>query len=160
MSSRRLMVFQWFKYTIYLLLAANIPLFLWEEWLAASHTFAGKISPGDLISAFNATFDTAAWVVLLLLFEMETFQIHQERITGFLKWMLHGVRAFCYLFIGYAFYGYAVQCAGLYDVAAIRLEDLCSLAGENASFLLALDDFAAITAANCSSLPVTPVMYE
>lgn len=159
-SARRLMIFQWFKYGIYLLLALNILLFLSEEWLAASHTFSGGVLPADLIGAFNATVDTAAWVVLLLLFEMETFQIPEERVTGSRNWPLHGIRAFCYLFIGYAFYGYAVQCAGLYNVSAIRPHDLCGLAGDNASFMVSVDDFVAITAANCASLPVTPVMYQ
>jgi hypothetical protein len=47
--------------------------------------------------------------VLLLLFELETAVIPDEKLRGWLKWFLMAVRAGCYFFIVYAFYGYCLQ---------------------------------------------------
>jgi len=152
-------IFQRFKYGIYFLLALDILLFLWQEWLAAAHTFADGVSAGDLVNAFTATIDTAAWVVLLLVFELETSQIPPERLTGRLRWALHGVRAFCYVFIVFAFYGYILQCNSLYDVSTIAVAEVCSLADTGASYLVTLDEFAAITTA-ISSTAILTILFR
>lgn len=144
------------KYAIYLLLGANIGLFLYTEWQAARVTFQDGLSPGDLIEAFTATIDTAAWVVLLLLFELETFVIPDARLRGKLRWTLHGVRAFCYLFIVYAFYGYVLECLGLYRASPLDLADPCVLAGSGAMLLQGLNEFAELTVENCAVLAAAP----
>ena len=69
-NNTRHSLFKAAKYIVYLLLSFNIYLFLQEELLALSFTFADGIEPGQLIQAFSATIDTAAWVVLLLMFEL------------------------------------------------------------------------------------------
>ncbi len=140
------------KYTIYVLLAINIGMFLYTEWQAARHTFQDGVSPGDVIEAFTATIDTAAWVILLLLFELETFVIPDTRLRGNLRWALHGVRAFCYLFIVYAFYGYVLECLGLYRVLPLAAADPCALADTGAALLTGLNEFVALDAANCAGL--------
>ena len=99
-------IFRLFKYTVYALLTYNIYLFFQEEWLATEQTFSQGIVFSDLISGFAATIDTAAWVVLLLLFELETSVIddrvlRQPRV----KYGFIALRFFSYSFILYAFYG-------------------------------------------------------
>ena len=78
-------IFEIFKYSIYFLLAINIFIFFQEEWLATDHTFAGGISFREIIEGFSATIDTAAWVILLLLFELETYVLPDEKIKGKVK---------------------------------------------------------------------------
>ena len=85
--------FTWLKYLTYVLLSFNVFLFLQEELLAAQHTFVADFAASDIIQMFSATIDTAAWVVLLLLFELETSVIPDHKIQGTLKLSLHGVRA-------------------------------------------------------------------
>ena len=58
-------VFVWIKYLVYVLLSFNIYLFLQEELGALEHTFVDSFELGDIIQAFAATIDTAAWVILL-----------------------------------------------------------------------------------------------
>ncbi len=70
----------------------NIYLFLQEELEALSFTFADGVEPGQLIQAFSATIDTAAWVILLLMFELETAVLNDRNIHGLVKWGLHGLR--------------------------------------------------------------------
>ena len=70
--------FSWFtalKYATYALLTVNVFMFLGEEIAAFQHTYDGNLEEADLIQVFSATIDTAAWVVLLLLFELETYVI-------------------------------------------------------------------------------------
>ena len=61
-----------FKYSVYALLTLNVYLFFAEEWAAAALQFPDGVRPGDVIEAYASTIDTAAWVLLLLLFELET----------------------------------------------------------------------------------------
>ena len=61
-----------FKYSIYGLLTLNIFLFFQEESLAIQQTFSQGMNLGDIIQGYAATIDTAAWVLLLLLFEFTT----------------------------------------------------------------------------------------
>lgn len=140
------------KYTIYLLLAINIGAFLFTEWQAARLTFRDGVDAGEVVEAFTATIDTAAWVMLLLLFELETFVIPDAALRGRLRWALHGVRAFCYLFIVYAFYGYVLDCLGLYRATPLDISDPCTLAGTGAALMTGLNEFEALTAGNCPVL--------
>ena len=96
--------YQSFKYLVYTLLAINVYLFFSEEWLASKVVFAAGISADTIIEAFSSTIDTAAWLVLLLLFELETYVIDDSKLVGRTKWALHSIRAFCYIFILYSLY--------------------------------------------------------
>jgi hypothetical protein len=146
------------KYGIYLLLAGNLALFLHEEVGAAMHTLADPLDFRNVVSAFAQTIDTAAWVVLLLLFELETFVIPDAQLQGRLRWVLHGVRATCYLFIIYAFYGYLSLSLDLYAARVLPNADICALAASGAALLLGTGDYVGIAADNCSALaPAGPI---
>jgi hypothetical protein len=152
-SGNRYRIFVALKYATYFLLTINVFLFLQEELLALEHTFVDGIELAQLGQVFSATIDTAAWVVLLLLFELETWVLNDELIKGRVKWTLHGVRAVCAVFIVYAFlFGYYPEMLTLYQVAPLPLADLCSLVGQDFSLLLDLDEYAALDAGNCQAV--------
>jgi hypothetical protein len=145
-------LFQLFKYTVYALLALNIYWFWREEYLAAAVQFPNGVQLANLIDAYAATIDTAAWVVLLLMFELETYVLEDHHYSPTVTWTLHGVRALCYVFIVYAFYGYFVNLAFFWQTAELAgVGDLCSLAGNGWSYAIDLDEYTEITAANCAS---------
>jgi hypothetical protein len=145
-------IFQAFKYVVYLLLAMNVYWFFAEEFLAAKVQFPNGVGLKVMIEAYAATIDTAAWVVLLLMFELETYVLEDEQFTRPVTWSLHSLRAICYAFIVYAFYGYLVNLFALDGMTPIaNVTDLCALGGQW-SYATTLDEFAAITAANCNSL--------
>lgn len=144
--------FNLFKYSIYGLLTLNVVLFLLDDWRASQHMFAGGISLAQLAEAFAATIDTAAWVTLLLLFELETYVIPDEKIKGRLKLTLHGVRALCYCIILYAFYGYVAKCISFYGFVPLAVTDLCTLAGQSFSFMTDFDEYLVLDAQNCQAL--------
>ncbi len=146
---RHPLTFKIFKYTIYALLSVNVYLFFVDDWQASDHVFSNGVGFSQVIEAFAATIDTAAWVVLLLLFELETFAISENRIVGPLKLALHGVRIFCYSFIVYSFYGYLSKCLMLYGFVPLDGTDLCVLTGSFHSFMTGLDEFTSLTVENC-----------
>ena len=154
-------VFQAFKYTVYVLLAMNIYWFFDEESSAAALQFANGIDFADLIEAFSATIDTAAWVVLLLMFELETYVLDDQQFTKAVTRSLHGLRALCYAFIVYAFYGYIANLTFLYETTVLPgVTDVCSLLHDPWSWAVTLDDYAELTAANCAAVTEASVFYQ
>lgn len=106
-----------FKYAIYLLLIWNTYLFFEQDWAASSHTFRNGVTLAVLIEAFTASIDTLNWVILLLLFELETWVLSDEALERkSLKWSLMAVRGLCYSLIIYAFYGYGAKLMLFYHV--------------------------------------------
>ena len=145
-------LFQRFKYTVYALLTLNIFLFLQEEILAAEVTFSGTLKLSDIIDLYAATIDTAAWVVLLILFELETYVIDDDKIKGFLKFVFVGIRSICYGFIVYAFFGYWAEYQRMLTFVPFSIDDVCTLADGSFSYVKWLDEYAKLTAENCGAL--------
>lgn len=153
MSIDSRVLYQVFKYSVYVLLTINVFAFFADEVAAAKLQFADGIEPRDVIEAFAATIDTAAWVVLLLMFELETFVLDERHITGRLLVGMHTLRAICYVFIVYAFYGYIVNLEFVYTTSPLAgVDDLCTLAGQDWSYATGIDEYAEITAGNCETL--------
>mgnify|MGYP003961733047 CR=1 FL=1 len=94
------MLYNAFKYTVYALLMFNIVLFFQEELLATEQTFSQGINLVDVIQGFAATIDTAAWVLLLLLFELETSVLDDDTLRRTnVKVTFISLRVFSYGFI-------------------------------------------------------------
>ncbi|RLQ21828.1 hypothetical protein DWB85_11115 [Seongchinamella sediminis] len=151
-SSTRYSPFTWVKYLVYALLSFNVYLFLQEELGALEHTFVHGFELGQIIQVFSATIDTTAWVVLLLLFELETSILDDARIRGPVKWLLHGLRLLCYAAVFYAFTGYYAELVTLYQVTPLAGFDACNSLDQGLALLLDLDEYEPLSAANCVAL--------
>jgi hypothetical protein len=151
-SSRRYRLFTLVKYVTYALLCFNVYLFLQEELGSLEYTFTRGLEPGQLIQVFAATIDTAAWVVLLLLFELETSVLDDSRIRGGVRLALHGIRGLCSIAIVYAFTGYYAEMVTLYHNSPLATGDACSLLGQGWSVLVDLDEYLPLDATNCAAL--------
>ena len=161
MNISRENVFQLFKYTVYALLTLNVYLFFAEEWAAASHRFVNGVALEDIIEGFAASIDTAAWVVLLLMFELETYVLPDEQFTRRVTWTLHGIRATCYAFIVYAFYGYVSKLLFLFNAVPLaNVSDLCSLVANQWAYAVDFDEYEVITAANCSTVSTATSFFQ
>jgi len=145
-------VFRAFKYTIYCLLAWNVWMFFQEDFAASAQTFGDSVTWRNVVEAYSATIDTLAWVILLLLFELETAVIDDERLKGGLKWLFSGIRVACYFFIVYAFYGYCVKYGLVSNIEPFVVADACSLAGSDHTYLADLDEYLPIDAAACAAM--------
>jgi hypothetical protein len=145
-------IFQLFKYSVYALLTLNVYLFFAEEWAASAHRFADGIILSEIIEGFAASIDTAAWVVLLLMFELETSLLDDRHFTKRVMWSLHGLRAICYVFVVYAAYGYLSKLIFLYGAAPLpNVSDICTLVDGRWAYAVDFDEYTNLTAANCAS---------
>ena len=161
MNISRENVFQLFKYTVYALLTLNVYLFFAEEWAAASHRFVSGVALEDIIEGFAASIDTAAWVVLLLMFELETYVLSDEQFSRRVTWTLHGIRATCYAFIVYAFYGYVSKLLFLFNAVPLaNVSDLCSLVANQWAYAVDFDEYELITAANCATVSTATSFFQ
>jgi hypothetical protein len=145
-------LFRLFKYTIYCLLVVNAYFFFREDLAASAEVFNGVVNWSNVMEAFTASTDATAWIVLLLLFELETAVIPDEKLKGGLKWLLMAIRVVSYFFIVYAFYGYIYKYGVVTDFAPIRIADVCSLAGGDWNYIADLDDYPLVDAASCALL--------
>jgi len=146
-------IFQMFKYAVYALLTANIFIFFSQEWAALDFRFSNGVALEDIILGFAATIDTVAWVVLLLMFELETYLLDDKHFTRRVTWSLHGLRAVCYGFIIYSFYGYSSKLIGLFGMGPMPdVSNLCSLVNGTWAYAVGYEEFVTLTTSNCTAL--------
>ena len=146
-------IFQLFKYTVYALLTVNVYLFFSEEWAASAFRFSNGITLSEIIEGFTASIDTAAWVVLLLMFELETYVLDDEHFTPRVTWTLHGLRAICSTFIVYSFYGYLSKLLFFSGAAVLpNITDLCALVDGTWAYAVDYDEYETLSAANCAAM--------
>ena len=141
-----------FKYTVYFLLGVDTVLFFQEDLAASAETFGGNIGWGNVVEAFTAAIDTAAWLVLLLLFELETAVISDEKLKGWLKWLFSATRVVCYTFIVWSFYGYISKYGVVTDLSPFTVADVCSLVGGDWTWVADLDEYPPLDAEACAML--------
>ena len=144
-------VFMFFKYTVYVLL--TIQIFVWYQVdVAASQVrFQDGVGFRTLYEAYSNTVDTAAWVVLLLLFELETYILSDDHFTRKVTWSLHGIRVFSYFFIVLAFLGFTQVLAETLATTPFEITDLCALAGSDWAYGTDLSTFILLTPENCAA---------
>ena len=146
-------VYKIFKYAVYVSLTLNIFLFFQEESLATQQTFSQGIGIADIIQGFAATIDTAAWVFLLMIFELTTSVFSPNTLSkSRIKLLFTAVRIFCYGFILYSFYGYVTKMLLINGVSPFIVNDACTLVGQNFSAIDNLDEYPPLSYDNCAVL--------
>ena len=146
-------LFEIFRYLVYAALTTNIFFFYQEESLAVKSTFTQGIAISDIIGGFAATLDTAAWVMLLLLFEFNTSKytpnIDDSKAAFLTKFI---IRIFSYGIIVYAFFGYFSKYILLANIEPFVVSDICALIGQNYNVIDNLDEYPLLDSDNCKSL--------
>ncbi len=151
-------IFRFFKYSIYILLTYNAVLFFEGDLIASAETFGENISWRNVIEAYSATFDTVAWVALLLLFELETAVIPDHLLKGGLKWFLKALSALAYFIIIYSFYGYCIKYGVITNLQSFEIANVCSLIGTDFTWVVTLDEYLPIDQAACTALQGQPLL--
>jgi len=150
-TSWRYKLFTGVKYLTFALLSINVFLFLNEELASASYTLSESFDLGVVVQLFSATLDTAAWVILLLLFELETAIIPDEKLVGMRKFAIHSIRLLCGAAIVFAFTGYVGEWQ-VFLQATSAPQIPCDLVGQGWSVLEDFDAFMPLDAQNCAVL--------
>lgn len=144
--------FQLFKYTIYAILIFNACSFYLEEAAAARLVHPDGIEWSNLVWAYAATLDSTTWIVLLLLFELETWTLPDRFLTPQVLLLFRIMRAICYALIVYALFGYVETYLELTRWTALgpQASSLCQHTGS--AFMYSLERFETITMDNCAGL--------
>ena len=146
------LIFRLSKYTIYALLTYNAILFFNDDFAASAVTFGDTITWRNVIEAYSATIDTTAWILLLLIFELQTAILPDHLLKGGLKWFLKTLSAICYFFIIYAFYGYVSKYLMISQFNVFEIADVCTLIGSEFTYVETLDEYLEINSEVCAAM--------
>jgi hypothetical protein len=150
LTVNRYTLYQLFKYTLYVFLSMNVYWFFVEEFAANKLLYPDGVTLADIMDAYVATVDTLAWVILLLMFELETYVLEDRHFTRPVTWSLHSLRALCYVFIVYSFWGYIGNLLSVSNVSAFAgVTDLCALVSDSWSYSHDFEEYTLLTAQNC-----------
>jgi hypothetical protein len=142
--------FRIFKVVIFWILMINLLYYLYEDVTAYLYLASGS-TLFDVFEAFAVTIDYVAWMVLIVLFEMETSAHAEERFTGARKWVIGGLTAACYLVLVYAAYGYVAALEDAFAYEPIETESACYFANTNFAYLTPEARPIELTHENCGA---------
>ena len=141
--------FRAFKITIFWVLMVNLVYYVYED-VAAYLYLAPDSTLFDVLEAFAVSIDYVAWMVLIVLFEMETSAKTKDRFTGARKWVIAGLTAACYVVLVYAAYGYVAALGDAYTYEPIESRPVCYYANTNFAYLNSSARPIELTHKNCS----------
>ncbi len=143
---------QLIKVTVYALLLVNFAFYIADDWTVASHTMRNGGTLLGWAGAFATTIDESAWIVLLALFELETYVLSDESLTRPKMVLMRLARFICYIFLGHTLYAYGITVYELGQVTPIAgINNLCQLGDANVSYAVNLL-YTHVDAGNCSHL--------
>jgi len=151
---------QTLKLVIYILLLINFVLYIIDDIRIASYTLQEDASFLDWTQSFATTIDESAWLILLFLFELETYMLSDEAWskTLFTRFM-YFIRACCYIFLMHSVYAFSVIYYDLMNVQQLQnITNLCELVPLDMTFVRNLS-YTTIDSLNCHELSSQSVFY-
>ncbi|MEM7740802.1 MAG: hypothetical protein AAF225_08375 [Pseudomonadota bacterium] len=148
-----------FKWTVYSLLLVNVVYYAHEDWTVAQHTLTDDASFLKILSAYAASLDVFAWMMLIFIYEVETYWLEDDFDNNIvLGAMTLGKLLFAGLIIQ-TIYSYSVLVLQIPGTAMIEgARDLCALSGQDLSFVRNLK-YTEITAETCGSIAYAGDLY-
>ena len=142
---------QLLKIVVYSLLLINFAQYIRNDWVIAGHTLHSGSTFLDWTRAYAVTIDESAWIILLVLFEMETYIINNPLSRAKAMLMLV-VRLCCYGFLAHTLYAYIFYAYELSQAQVIEgVTNLCQMVGQDVSYAYNLV-YSEISADNCADL--------
>lgn len=151
---------QTLKLVIYILLLINFVLYIIDDIRIASYTLQEDASFLDWTQSFATTIDESAWLILLFLFELETYMLSDEAWSKslFTRFM-YFIRACCYIFLMHSVYAFSVIYYDLLNVQQLQnITNLCELIPLDMTFVRNLS-YTTIDSLNCRELSNQSVFY-
>ncbi len=142
--------FRIFKVAIFWILMVNLLYYLYEDVTAYLYLAPGS-ALSDVLEAFAVTIDYVAWMVLIVLFEMETRAHAKNQLTRTRELLITGLTAACYVVLVYAAYGYTVALADSYRYEPIESRPACYFANTNYAYLTPEARVIELTEKNCGA---------
>ena len=148
------------KIAIYSLLFVNFILYIIDDVRIASYTMRNGGSILEWTRAFATTIDESAWLILLFLFELETYLLSDQTLSRpMFNRLMYSVRIFCYIFLVHSVYAFSVIYIDLLQVnSIIGISNLCELVPMDLSFVRNLA-YTEIDLKNCLTLSSDEIFY-
>ncbi len=148
--------FRIFKIVIFLILMVNLFYYLYEDVVAYLY-----LAPGftffDTLESFAVTIDYVAWMLLIVLLEMETSAQARDQLQGTRKWVIGVLTAGCYVVLVYAAYGYVAGLRDAYSFEPIESARVCDLAEGHFAYLTTEARPIELTKDNCGVIAKSEV---
>ena len=142
---------QLLKIVVYSLLLINFAQYIRNDWVIAGHTLHSGSTFLDWTRAYAVTIDESAWIILLILFEMETYLINNPLSRAKAMLMLV-VRLCCYGFLAHTLYAYIFYAYEFSQAQVVEgVSNLCQMVGQDVSYAYNLV-YSEISADNCANL--------
>lgn len=140
-----------FKFSIYLLVTINAIEFINSDIKAAAATLGDEFSWKELHSVFSASIDSIAWLVLLVVYELETSVVEDDVLNRGYKWLFYAISLLCYVAITTALLGYWGKLQLLLNYSPANIVDLCTYSSK-LNLMTQLDEYTPISASNCAGI--------
>jgi len=149
------------KWSVYTFLFVNFVLYIQNDLLAWRSSLPEDASLSDHVQSFATTIDVAAWLILIGIFELETYALSDEAFTAGVNRLFQIIKVLCYCSIGYAAYGYVSNSLEFYELLPLgHIQDLCGLLGQGLSVQTDITDFVSITSDTCANLAAGDTFYQ
>ena len=143
---------QTIKWLVYTLVIINFGFYIRNDLVIADHTLYSGSSLLEISRAFATTIDESAWIILLLLFELETYLLSDDPLSRAKTLLMQGIRLVCYISLAHTLYAYGVYLAEIYAAVPVEgVTNLCQLIGKDLSYASNLV-YSEINSSNCASL--------
>jgi|TARA_B110000438_G_C15682621_1_gene593084 hypothetical protein len=143
---------QTIKWVVYALVIVNFGFYIRNDWVIAGHTLYAGSSLLEISRAFATTIDESAWIILLLLFELETYLLSDDPLSRAKTLLMQGIRLVCYISLAHTLYAYGVYLTEIYAAVPVEgVTNLCQLVGKDLSYAYNLV-YSEIDSSNCASL--------
>ena len=143
---------QTIKWVVYALVIDNFGFYIRNDWVIAGHTLYVGSSLLEISRAFATTIDESAWIILLLLFELETYLLSDDPLSRAKTLLMQGIRLVCYISLAHTLYAYGVYLTKIYAAVPVEgVTNLCQLVGKDLSYAYNLV-YSEIDSSNCAGL--------
>jgi hypothetical protein len=154
-------VAQFVKNTVYLGLIFNFGLYIMDDYTA----WRVALPPGsplpEIIKMFSTSIDTAAWIGLIIVFELETYLLSDESFTKWVNRTFIVIKVICYVLLTYAAYGYTSLAMENYEFTRLDgISSPCQYADQGTWLQLDVNEYAEISSVNCATLSDDVAFYR
>ena len=140
------------KWLVYSLLLINFAFYFKIDLEVAAHTMRRGGTFLEWTRSFATTIDESAWVLLLVLFELETYVLSDEPLSRPKAFLMHSIRIICYVSLAHTLYAVVVYLYEVNTATVIKdVSNLCQLLGKDISYTANLV-YTEINANNCKTL--------
>lgn len=148
------------KWVVYILLLTNWVYYIFEDANRAYHVLTPESGFFDWTAEFATSIDEAAWFILLLMLELETYILGDDEWKGWVAKTVRGIRLFCFVMIAHTVVANtnAVQ-DYLPTVVWEDVDSLCDIADQDVSYVYNLE-YTEVTSETCATLPQAEAYYR